>query len=520
MINDEILAAFESEAIEPGVQLDGLGNTLSFVQTTPAAEIGPSVTADVWRGHWIGGHRVDSASRIPVTSPIGGEDLGDIASGSAEEVDAAVAAARSAFPAWAALGPQGRREHLRAFADAIARHGEKLAQVETLDNGTLLAAMRNRFVPRAKHNIEFFADRAVDLNRTPIVSGEVSHHTRYQPAGVAALITPWNAPLMLTTWKLGPALAAGNTVVIKPPELAPLSCSLLAEIAAEAGIPDGVINVVQGYGREAGAALVEHPDIDRLSFTGSVPTGRVAARAAERMVPVSLELGGKSPLIVFEDADIDLAVADLTHQYHNAGQVCLAGTRVIVHEAIADVFLERAAQATAELRVGDPRQPSTQVGPLISDQQARRVAGFVERALDDGAELLWGSPERNGLYMMPMLLASVRQDMEVVQEEIFGPVLTFQTFADEAEAVALANGTRFALAAGVYTTDAQRAWRVSDAIVSGLVWVNGYGARHLATPFGGTKSSGLGREGGDWSFDFFCDVKNVSITADTFGGTR
>ena len=469
--------------------------------------------------HWIAGRRVPSARRFEVVSPIDGAPLASVAAGGADEAHAAIRAARAAFPAWAALGPEGRRPILKRFADGIRARAQELAAVETADNGSLLLGNVHRVVPRAAQNIEFFAEHAMTLLDHRIDSPEVMNHVRYDPAGVAVLITPWNAPLMLTTWKVGPALAAGDTVVVKPPEWAPLTCSLLADIAADAGVPAGVLNVVQGIGEEAGAALVAHDDVDRISFTGSTDTARLIGQAAARsLTPVAFELGGKSPLVVCADADLDAAAQTVATQYLNAGQVCLAGTRVLVEAAVADAFLGKVRAAAAAMTVGDPREATTRVGPLITREHFERVDGFVRRALADGARVEWGgSPHaRGGLYYAPTLLTSVRADMEIVQREVFGPVLTWQTFRDDDEVIAIANATRYGLAATLFTRDERRAWRLASRIVAGTVWVNCYFIRELAAPFGGARDSGIGREGGTWSFDFYCDVKNVAVRKDAF----
>jgi len=472
------------------------------------------------RRHWIGGERVDSGGReLEVFSPIDGSPLGAVAAGGPEEVDAAVGAARAAAPGWAGLGADRRGRILDRFADAILDHREELALVETVDNGSLQVGNVKRVVNRAAQNIAFFADEARSLQPEPFRGEVVENHVRYEPAGVAALVTPWNAPLMLSTWKVGPALAAGNTVVLKPPEWAPLSCSLLATIADEAGVPAGVLNVVQGRGDEAGQALVSHHDVDRISFTGSTDTGRsVAAHAAASVTPVSLELGGKSPFVVFADADLDAAAATVAQQFTNAGQVCLAGTRVLVERSIADDFRARLRDATALATVGDPRRPGVRVGPLIHPRQLARVEGFVERALDRGARALVGGGRHpsGGLYYQPTILDHVEPDAEIVQNEVFGPVLTWQTFTGDDEAVALANATRYGLAAVLFTRDRARAERTAARIVAGTVWVNCYFVRDLAAPFGGARMSGIGREGGIWSFDFFCDVKNVAMRHGSF----
>jgi acyl-CoA reductase-like NAD-dependent aldehyde dehydrogenase len=470
--------------------------------------------------HFIGGERSAlSGKTFENHSPIDGSLLGEVARGDAADVDRAVGAAKSAFPAWAALGAEGRAPILQRFAKGILDKREQLSQVETADNGSLLLANQKRIVDRAAHNVSFFAEYALKLHHGPLAGGEVDNQTRYEPAGVAALITPWNAPLMLSTWKIGPALAAGDTIVVKPPEWAPLSCSLLADIAAEAGIPNGVFNVVQGIGAEAGQALIDHPGVSRISFTGSTATGRTVARAAaERIVPVSLELGGKSPFIVFADADLEDAANQVAAQFNNAGQVCLAGTRILVDEAIEAQFRAMVLKAAAAFTVGDPRTKGVRVGPLIHPRQFERVKGFVERALSAGATPLLGGAahERGGLYYPPTILSNVRPDAEIALNEVFGPVLTWHTFKSEEEALALANGTEYGLTAMVYTRDRARAERVSANVVAGTVWVNCYFVRDLGAPFGGAKRSGVGREGGAFSFDFFCDVKNVATKRGSF----
>jgi acyl-CoA reductase-like NAD-dependent aldehyde dehydrogenase len=475
--------------------------------------------AEVSTAHWIGGKRIESERTFEVISPIDSSHIADVSAGGTEEIDAAVAAARRAFPQWAALGPKGRHPILHRFAEGIQRHGNELAAVETMDNGSLLVANTHRMVPRSALNISFFADWALKLNQETIESPEVHNYVRYDPAGVAALITPWNGPLMLTTWKIGPALAAGNTLVVKPPEWAPLTCSMLADIAHEAGLPPGVLNVVQGIGEEAGAALVAHTDVDRISFTGSTDTARLIGQsAAKSITPVSFELGGKSPFIVMSDADLGAAAQTVAGQYFNAGQVCLAGTRVLVEEPVAEGFLAKVSEAVSAMKVGDPRDPSTKVGPLITREHFNRVQGFVDRALKDGAKPLWGG-ERDQfgeLYYEPTLLTGVGRNMEVFQREVFGPVLTWNTFKDEDEAIEIANDTTYGLAAMVFSRNERRAWNVASRVTAGTVWVNCFFVRELAAPFGGAQNSGIGREGGNWSFDFYCDVKNVAILKGSF----
>jgi 5-carboxymethyl-2-hydroxymuconic-semialdehyde dehydrogenase len=463
--------------------------------------------------HWIGGERVASADTFVDVSPIDGSVLGEIARGTAAEASAAVAAAREAFPGWAATPRAERARILHAVADAVEKRIEDLSIVETHDNGALLRSHRRGVMPRVAHNFRFFADWLLGLGHDDFDTRGHTNHVSWDPTGPCVLITPWNAPLMLATWKIAPALAAGNTVILKPAEWSPLTASLFADIAAEAGLPAGVLNVVQGYGAEAGNALVSHPDVRRISFTGSVPTAKtIAAAAAVNLVPASFELGGKSPLLVFADADLDLAVDLAVEQYDNAGQVCLAATRILVEETIAEEFTRRFTEKASALRQGDPRDETTDIGPTIHPRQLEKIDGFVQRALAAGARAVIGGRRGEGQYYAPTLLTDVAQDSEIVQEEVFGPVLTLQTFAGEDEAVRLANDTRFGLAATVATGDRERAERVTDRLVAGTVWVNCFFVRDLQAPFGGSRHSGVGREGGTWSFDFYCDLKNT-VTA-------
>ncbi|WP_254709817.1 aldehyde dehydrogenase [Streptomyces lunaelactis] len=480
----------------------------------PEAAMAAGVAVDT--RHWIGGRRVASARTFPDHSPIDSSLLAEVARGGAEEAAAAVTAALAAFPAWAATSREDRARVLHAIADGVEKRIEELAAVETADNGALLRSHLRGVMPRVAQNFRFFADWLLTIDRDDFETRGHSNHISWDPAGVCALITPWNAPLMLATWKIAPALAAGNTVVLKPAEWSPLTASLLADIAAAAGLPAGVLNVVQGYGEEVGAALVSDPRVARIGFTGSVPTARhIAGAAAANLVPVSLELGGKSPLLVFADCDLDLAVELAVEQYDNAGQVCLAGTRLLVESSVAEEFTRRFVARASALRQGDPREEATDIGPNIHPEHLARVDGFVRRALAAGARaVIGGGPhsELGGLYYRPTLLTDVAPDAEIVTEEVFGPVLTLQTFDTEEEAVALANSTRFGLAATVVTSDVARADRVTGQLVAGTVWVNCFFVRDLRAPFGGARQSGVGREGGDWSFDFYCDIKNT-VTA-------
>ncbi|QKG21457.1 aldehyde dehydrogenase [Actinomadura verrucosospora] len=467
-------------------------------------------------GHWIGGERVGAADAFEDVSPIGERPLAEIARGGPDAVDAAVTAARAAFPAWSRTSREERARLLHAIADGVDKRVEELAQVETADNGALIRSHRRGVMPRVAHNFRFFADWLLKLGHEDFDTRGHANHVSWDPAGVCALITPWNAPLMLATWKIAPALAAGNTVVLKPAEWTPLTASLLADITAEAGLPDGVFNVVQGYGAEVGGPLTAHPDVKRISFTGSVPTAKaIAAAAAPNLTPLSLELGGKSPLLVFADVDLDLAADLAVEQYDNAGQVCLAATRLLVESSVVGEFTERFLAKAAALRQGDPRDEATDIGPQIHRRHLERIDGFVRRAKDAGARaLLGGGPneELGGLYYRPTLLTGAPDGAEILTEEVFGPVLTLQTFDSEEQAIAIANGTRFGLAATLATGDPERARRVTAQLVAGTVWVNCFFVRDLRAPFGGARESGMGREGGDWSFDFYCDVKNT-VTA-------
>ena len=454
-----------------------------------------------------------SSSTFVDVSPIDEQVVAEVARGGPTEADAAVRAARDAFSVWGSTPLERRAEVLHRIADGVEANVERLAAVETRDNGSLLRSMRGSVMPRAARNFRFFADHVLELGHRDAQLDGFAERVSWDPSGVAVVITPWNAPLMLATWRFAPALAAGNTVVLKPPEWAPLTASMFADIARDAGLPDGAFNVVQGIGEEAGAALVEHPDVDRIAFTGSVATGRlVAATAGANLTPVSLELGGKSPFVVFADADLDAVVKQAVNQYDNAGQVCLAGTRLLVEDEIHDAFLDRFLEAAAALRQGDPRDEGTDIGPQITREHLERVDGFVQRAKAEGAKAILGggsNEELGGLYYRPTLLVDAPAGSEILTQEVFGPVLTLQRFADEDEAVELANATDYGLAAIVYTGDPDRAARVSERLVAGTVWVNCFFVRDLAAPFGGSRSSGIGREGGTWSFDFHADVKNV-----------
>jgi len=464
--------------------------------------------------HYIGGERIASADRFEDISPIDEQVIAEIARGSEVEADQAAVAADAAFPAWAALGPAGRAPYLHRLADLIDEHVDDLAAVECRDMAMLRRSLRARVISRGARNFRAYADLAVSYEERDWRSNGTWNRVQRMPAGPAMIITPWNAPFMLSTWKTAPALAAGCTVVLKPAEWSPLSCSLLADLAHEARIPPGVFNVVQGIGTEVGAALVSHPLIRRVALTGSVRAAQeIGQVTARNVVPFTAELGGKNPLIVFADADLDAAAGKAAGQYDDAGQVCLSGTRILVEKSVVDQFLERFHRATDEHVLGDPRDDATTVSPLIHAVHRDRVEGFVDRARDNGDEILRGGrrAEIGGLFYEPTLIRPRSNDSEVVQNEIFGPVLCIQTFSDEAEAIDLGNSTAYGLSGIVYTGSMGRAERVGRALRAGVVWVNTFLVRDLTAPFGGVGISGVGREGGDYALDFYSDLKTFQI---------
>ena len=464
--------------------------------------------------HYIGGRRVGSARTFEDRSPIDGALLAEVSRGDAATADQALAAAAEAFPAWAALGPEGRAAYLHRLAELIDANVERIAEVECLDMAMLERSLKARVISRGARNFRAYADLSVAYAERVWESNGTVNRVLRRPSGPAVVITPWNAPFMLSTWKTAPALAAGCTVVLKPAEWSPLSCSLLFDLVDEAGLPPGVFNLVQGIGEEVGPALTADPRVRRLSFTGSTDTARIIGRAAaDGIVPFTAELGGKNPLVVFADADLDLAAQKAALQYDDAGQVCLSGTRLLVEESVADAFLERFHARVDEHVLGDPREEATTISPLIHPDHLARVSGFVERARDAGDEIVRGGrqPGIGGLWYEPTLVYPASNESEIVQHEVFGPVLTFQTFATEEEAIALANSTRYGLSGIVFTGSAERAERVGRAIRAGTVWVNCFLVRDLTAPFGGVGWSGIGREGGDYALDFYADLETLQI---------
>ncbi len=471
--------------------------------------------------HYIGGKRVSSDHRFEVRSPLDWDwKLAEVARGDALTADLAVSAAVEAFPEWSAMGPLRRGEILHRLADLIDDNIEDLAMVECVDMAMLLTSLEARVIHRGAENFRNYAELAAAYEERTWSSKGTDNRVSRMPAGPAVIITPWNAPWILSTWKIAPALAAGNTVILKPAEWSPLSASVLADLAEQAGMPPGVLNIVQGIGEEVGAALVADRRVRRISLTGSPETARhVGEAAARNIVPFTGELGGKGPFMVFADADLEAAAAKAAVMYDDAGQVCLAGTRLLVEEAVAADFLDLFHAAVDRHVLGDSRSPSTTISPLIHPDHLRRVEGFVHRARESGDRIVRGGErwKEDGLWYLPTLVEPASNYSEIVQREVFGPVLTFQTFSDEQEAVDLANSTDYGLSAIIYTSSAERANRVGDAVRAGTIWVNTFLVRDLTAPFGGAKISGIGREGGDYALDFHSDLKTLQVAEGTVG---
>ena len=465
--------------------------------------------------HLIGGEWVGSPTTFESRSPLDwdGGVLANVARGDQTTADAAVEAAIAGFAVWGNYSVAERAAVMHTMADLIEANNDEIAMVESLDMGFMYESMKNRLVARGAVNFRLYADLIVAHEERTWDAKNMRNLVQRMPAGPAVVITPWNAPFMLSTWKLAPALAAGNSVIHKPAEWSPLSAALLAELAIQAGFPPGAYNLVQGVGEEVGAALVANPGVKRITFTGSPETGRIIGRAAAtNLVPFTAELGGKGPLIVFADADIDAAAHRAAWQFDDSGQVCLAGTRLLVEASIREEFLTKFHAHVDALVLGDPRDDGTDIGPLVHPDHRANVHGFVERAAAAGDTIVRGGEMADGsLHYLPTLIEPASNDSEVVQREIFGPVLTFQTFTDETEALELANSTDYGLSALVFTTSAERAERVGRALRTGLVWVNTFLVRDLTAPFGGCGISGIGREGGDHALDFHSDLKTLMI---------
>jgi 5-carboxymethyl-2-hydroxymuconic-semialdehyde dehydrogenase len=470
--------------------------------------------------HWIGGRHVPSAdgATFGVADPVSNKEYTRAAAGGPQDIDQAVAAARDAFDngPWPGLAARARATILNRVADGIEARSEQITAAETFDTGLPVTQARGQ-AARAAENFRYFADVIVAQHEDAFTTPAQFGYVLRRPAGVAGLITPWNTPFMLESWKLAPALASGCALVLKPAEWTPLSASLLPEIMAEAGVPDGVFNIVHGIGEDAGAALVAHPGVPRISFTGETVTGQVIMKsAADHLKGLSMELGGKSPCVIFADADLDAAIDSAVFGVFSLnGERCTAGSRVLVEDSVYDEVVSRIAARASRVRVGDPSDPATEIGALVHPEHYERVLSYVDIGVQEGARLVSGGSRPPGLtegnYLAATVFADVRPEMRIFQEEIFGPVVGVTPFSSEEEAIALANGTRYGLAAYIWTSDLRRAHRVAGAVESGMTWVNSHNVRDLRTPFGGVKASGLGREGGQHSIDFYTESRIVHV---------
>ena len=474
--------------------------------------------------HLIGGKPVASSDYFETIDPATQEVLAQVAAGGQAEVDAAVAAAKVAFPAWAGKPAVERAKLIRNLGDLIAAHVSEIARIETRDSGQVIAQTGKQLIPRAADNFHYFAEMCTRVDGHTYPTPTHLNYTLYHPVGVCALISPWNVPFMTATWKVAPALAFGNTAVLKMSELSPMSAARLGELALDAGMPAGVLNVVHGFGREAGEPLCRHPDVRAISFTGSTVTGNRIVQSAG-LKKFSMELGGKSPFVIFDDADLDRALdAAVFMIFSNNGERCTAGSRILVQKPIYADFVARFTERAKRLAVGDPLDEKTIVGPMISPAHLAKVRGYIELGPKEGATMLCGGVDRPGYapalpkhvsrgnYVWPTVFADVDNRMKIAQEEIFGPVACLIPFSDEADAIAQANDIQYGLSSYVWSENLGRAHRVAAAIEAGMCFVNSQNVRDLRQPFGGTKASGTGREGGTWSYEVFLEPKNIAVS--------
>lgn len=470
--------------------------------------------------HLIDGKAVAGRDYFETINPATQEVLAEVASGGEQEINAAVAAAKQAFPKWAALPAAERAKMMVRLGDLIAKHVPEISEIETRDAGQVIAQTRKNLVPRAADNFYYFAEMCTRVDGHTYPTPTHLNYTLFHPVGVCALISPWNVPFMTGTWKIAPCLAFGNTAVLKMSELSPLSISRFGELATEAGLPPGVLNIVHGYGKDTGEPLCGHPDVRAISFTGSTATGQRIVRNAG-LKKFSMELGGKSPFVIFDDADMARALdAAIFMIFSNNGERCTAGSRILVQKSIYAEFAQKFAARARRITVGDPMIETTIVGPMISQGHLAKVRSYIELGTKEGATLLCGglsAPDlpptmQRGNFVLPTVFADVDNRMRIAQEEIFGPVACLIPFDDEADAIRLANDIAYGLSSYVWTENLGRAHRVAAAIEAGMCFVNSQNVRDLRQPFGGTKASGTGREGGTWSYEVFLEPKNVAVS--------
>ena len=486
---------------------------------TKAADLRAQLTGKTVQ-HFINGAHVDSlgGATFDTTSPADNAVLCQVAAGQAADIDRAAHAAKAAFPAWRDMPAKKRQQLLHRVADLIEANADEIALTEVIDTGQTIRFMTSA-AARAAENFRFFADRIEGAqDGLSLPSPEHINYTLRQPIGPVGVITPWNTPFMLSTWKIAPALAAGCTVVHKPAEWSPLTAARLVEIMHEAGIPAGVVNTVHGIGEVAGKALTEHPDIKAIAFVGESATGSaIMQQGAATLKRVHFELGGKNPTVVFADADLERALdATIFMIYSLNGERCTSGSRLLVERSVHDAFVEKLAARVAKIKVGDPLDPATDIGPLIHPRHIEKVMRYVQVGQEEGATLATGGTRlndalANGNYFAATLFTNASRHMRIACEEVFGPFLTVIPFDSEAEALEIANEVRYGLAGYLWTNNVARAHRFAQALDVGMVWVNSQNVRHLPTPFGGMKASGIGRDGGDYSFDFYMETKNIAV---------
>jgi len=470
--------------------------------------------------HLINGQSTPSRDYFETVNPATQDVLAEVAAGTAQEVDAAVRAAKDAFPRWAAKPAAERAKLVHQLGELISKHVPALSDTESRDTGQTISQTRKQLIPRAADNFTYFAQMCTRVDGHTYPTDSHLNYTLFHPVGVCALISPWNVPFMTATWKVAPCLAFGNTAVLKMSELSPLSASMLGQLALEAGIPAGVLNVVHGFGKDAGEPLVAHPDVRAVSFTGSTLTGNRIVQTAG-LKKFSMELGGKSPFVIFDDADIERALdAAIFMIFSNNGERCTAGSRILVQKSIYASFAQRFVERAKRLTVGDPLDESTIVGPMISQGHLAKVRSYIELGPKEGATLACGGLDqpplpdamKRGNFVAPTVFVDVDNRMRIAQEEIFGPVACVIPFDDEAHAIRLANDVSYGLSSYVWTENTGRAHRVAAAIEAGMCFVNSQNVRDLRQPFGGTKASGVGREGGTWSYEVFLEPKNVCVS--------